>query len=584
MSTWFGDDDAPLLGHVHVPGDTARGAVVLCPPVAKEHIDTYRGLSVAADRLARAGILTLRFDYRGVGDSSGDQHSDTLWQDWVSSGISAVEFMRRWGAETVALVGLRLGAIVAAEVAVKTEAASTPQLVLWDPVLSGRSFLRAQKMLYQVGVGPEITSNGLVHIPGADLSEPAAKTISDLRLRSMATAGVARDVLVAARTEVLNATDTRELAAEFGGDILGVDGHAEFTEPREFVGVAPQRSIEDVVNWIDKRIPDRRFPITPIVVTTARVRRLESDKPAVLETIDRIGPDGLFAIRTSSGDVDQSVSTFVFHATAQEHRIGPSRLWVDLARDVAARGAVSLRFDRRGTGETGFAQPGEVIPVYGAESDHDARIATVAAGSTPNVRHVVGVGICSGAYAAAHAAIESGSAETILVNMAVWRLRAKKITAEQISKAAGPKVFERSRTTFKAMMPARMRDMWVAFRTRGRRQSPLEILRPLQERGVVATLVFGPNDYRRFRANRGIRALGKLARRGPAPLVIASPSGDHTGYDYHLRTLVRDAVLDVARAQGESMDARLASPGAPRADNDFQQVLTQKDANDSLVE
>ena len=71
MPTYFGPMDSPLFGAVHVPDDRrVRGAVVICGSIAKEHMDTVRGLRLLADELASRRILTLRFDYLGVGDSA----------------------------------------------------------------------------------------------------------------------------------------------------------------------------------------------------------------------------------------------------------------------------------------------------------------------------------------------------------------------------------------------------------------------------------------------------------------------------------------------------------------------------------
>ncbi len=71
--TWFGPEMAPLYGVIHVPaGRRARGGVVICPPLGKEHVDTYRGLKLLAQELCERGFLVLRFDYHATGDSAGE--------------------------------------------------------------------------------------------------------------------------------------------------------------------------------------------------------------------------------------------------------------------------------------------------------------------------------------------------------------------------------------------------------------------------------------------------------------------------------------------------------------------------------
>ena len=94
QSTWFGSATSPLLGAVHVPeGSVARGAVVLAPPLGKEQVDSYRGLVLLAQRLCARGLLVLRFDYPGTGDSSGAQDDDGIVEQWQRSVVTAVDFV-----------------------------------------------------------------------------------------------------------------------------------------------------------------------------------------------------------------------------------------------------------------------------------------------------------------------------------------------------------------------------------------------------------------------------------------------------------------------------------------------------------
>ena len=65
-------------------------------------------------RLERAGMHTLRFDYLGTGDSAGDVEQASPAQ-WVADVKAAVEEIQgRLPASSVTLVGLRLGATLAA--------------------------------------------------------------------------------------------------------------------------------------------------------------------------------------------------------------------------------------------------------------------------------------------------------------------------------------------------------------------------------------------------------------------------------------------------------------------------------------
>ncbi len=133
--TQFGD----LLGLYHpATGDhRTDGAVLLCPPIAHEHIRAQRALRSLALQLAREGLDVLRFDYYGVGDSAGEsgQTSVARWQADVVA--AADELLALSGARSLSVLGVRFGATLAASAPLPP----LDHLVLWDPVLSGRAYL-----------------------------------------------------------------------------------------------------------------------------------------------------------------------------------------------------------------------------------------------------------------------------------------------------------------------------------------------------------------------------------------------------------------------------------------------------------
>ncbi len=77
--------------------------------------------------------------------------------------------------------------------------------------------------------------------------------------------------------------------------------------------------------------------------------------------------------------------------------VGPNRLWVDLARQLAARGLRSIRFDLSGLGDSP-ARPGQPTRLsYAPEALAD--VSDVAAAMSPeDPSNVVLVGLCSSAY------------------------------------------------------------------------------------------------------------------------------------------------------------------------------------------
>jgi pimeloyl-ACP methyl ester carboxylesterase len=138
---FFGRSQRPMFGiHHAAAGGAGTGAVVLCNPFGQEAIRSHRTYRVLAARLARAGLHVLRFDYSATGDSagSGEEADQTQWIDDVLEASDELASMT--GARRMSWVGLRYGATIAALAA---EKAPRPlaELVLWDPVLKGATYL-----------------------------------------------------------------------------------------------------------------------------------------------------------------------------------------------------------------------------------------------------------------------------------------------------------------------------------------------------------------------------------------------------------------------------------------------------------
>jgi exosortase A-associated hydrolase 2 len=146
---YFGGAGRRLFGCFHEPlqRGAARRAVLICQPLGHEYVNSHRALRQLAVRLADAGIPVLRFDYYGCGDSSGEaeQGSITRWLEDISTAVA--ELRTRSGVFEVCVVGLRMGATLAALAGSRLECFE--RLVLWEPVVSGKDHLNELKALHQ---------------------------------------------------------------------------------------------------------------------------------------------------------------------------------------------------------------------------------------------------------------------------------------------------------------------------------------------------------------------------------------------------------------------------------------------------
>jgi len=141
----FGSSKRPLFGVLHEPasGD-ARSGVLLCPPIGQEHVRTYWAFRQIASALSRTGHHVLRFDWSGVGDSAGDLEDASIerWLDDVE--VASQELRDATGVARLVIVGMRLGAALAALSLAQTRPEA---IVLWEPVWSGARYLADLEVL-----------------------------------------------------------------------------------------------------------------------------------------------------------------------------------------------------------------------------------------------------------------------------------------------------------------------------------------------------------------------------------------------------------------------------------------------------
>jgi alpha/beta superfamily hydrolase len=143
----FGGNERRLFGiYACSSAMRTRGlhGVLFCNPFGQEAIRLHRLLKVVAERLARDGAATLRFDYFGTGDSAGEDAECDLegWQEDVRTAHQ--ELVSRSGAERVTWFGAGLGGTV---VMLASQGAVRPQrAVLWNPVVDGPAYLEQLRL------------------------------------------------------------------------------------------------------------------------------------------------------------------------------------------------------------------------------------------------------------------------------------------------------------------------------------------------------------------------------------------------------------------------------------------------------
>lgn len=138
---FFASGSRALFGVLHRPTLTpADEAFVFCHPFGEEKLWTHRIFVLFARHMAARGYPVLRFDFMGNGDSEGDFSESSLSTARQDLQIAIERARLLTGAESVSLLGLRLGATIASLVA--EDERGIGRLVLWAPIVDGDRYMQ----------------------------------------------------------------------------------------------------------------------------------------------------------------------------------------------------------------------------------------------------------------------------------------------------------------------------------------------------------------------------------------------------------------------------------------------------------
>lgn len=120
--------------------------VLMCYPLGHEYMRSHFAFRRIASMLAKQGIHSMRFDYYGTGDSSGESREMSISRIFEDIRIAVEEFTEISRVTHVSLLGLRFGGLAAG--LFPAGKMKIDSVILWDPVVEGAAYLAEMRALH----------------------------------------------------------------------------------------------------------------------------------------------------------------------------------------------------------------------------------------------------------------------------------------------------------------------------------------------------------------------------------------------------------------------------------------------------
>lgn len=378
--------------------------VLIVPGITHEEQTMAVGLVALARELADSGMPTLLIDLAGTAHGTGDLSDPDIGHRWDDDVRSAVRHMRDSGIRHVVVVGVRLGALVAAHATVDDP---VDLMVMWAPVLSGRRYVREMQMMQASATETVRATLPGITVAGFNLPPALVDHLRQLDAAKLDGKPASRLCIVDS-AERLDALDAEHpLVAAVPVDRVQVVDTDQWLFTSAEDHPAPFADIATVRDRIDALAPRVReagacVPAQPDL-GDRRTNEFDHDGAPICEERVRFGHE-MFGDAGSLSGI-QSGPADGFHdpgrtpAYVAVTGVGPGRIFVDFARREAAAGRVCLRFELSGFGTSTRRPHGGWADFYQptAQADIAAAVDVLVAAGHSEV-HVVG--FCAGAWSA----------------------------------------------------------------------------------------------------------------------------------------------------------------------------------------
>ena len=562
----------------HANGD--RG-VVMCAAMGYEALCAHQSWRVLADKLAAAGLPTLRFDYPGAGDSLDDGNDPMPYDSWRRSIKEATAWMRETlGVQEIVLIGFRIGATLAAE------AGEASHLVQLAPVIKGSAYLRELRILSRMladresGPRERGVSESEINLEGFTTNASLLSAIKNIDLMQLLICP-ARRVLIMTEGSARHVEDYAARLVELGATVetMTLDNY-EALAPARAPSPAPMSDFERIVAWARSGARPKPTPSPPAGVLCGGF---------FTERAVRFGEGDSLAGVLCAPNNGKAKSLVLLLNTGVNYHIGSGRSFVDCARRLAAKGVASLRMDSLGIGDSDPVARGARSVLY-REARHADVFRAIDWACENGFSDFYLAGVCSGATQAflsavtdsrikgvvlgniqvftnppneaaieAHLSLALGATSTYVAKAMSLRTWARVLTSEVafskllaivagVLRRSGAAYWTKMTTMSGALgsISARGREAYAHFETLSARGVRVIVFHGDADAGLEELAIcFGPNA-RRLRALPGVR-------------LTTIPGLDHAFSSMRARKLLTDEIAALVGATPNSNAVSLPS-------------------------
>jgi alpha/beta superfamily hydrolase len=382
--------------------------VILCSPMGYEYTHAHRSLKHLADSFAQQGFVALRFDLHGLGDSPGSELDEARVATWLENLESVIAHARlAWPGCKVCLAGLRFGATLACLTTVKE---SVDHLLLWEPIIKGRAYVREMTALSRFSAAAEENQN-YIESAGFLMANATAEDIKALNLLAEPVK-VSEGVLIAVRDD-RPADDSllQKMLAEHANVLqLSLPGFADMmAEPHNTI--VPFSAIDSMVQWLVNATADE-YDQPGMAYDNLRLVLMDSPAQGVIQLQEQPhwydDQQQLFAVSSCpAAGCNPSLPAIILANSGSVHHVGPNRVYTQIARAFASLGYFVLRLDIEGLGDSCKPDVERENHPYQPRAEMNIYQAMHYLSEQGIANQFIVGGICSGAHTAFHCALQA---------------------------------------------------------------------------------------------------------------------------------------------------------------------------------